>query len=216
MSNFNFLKSVDKNLFEIISNAEKLFRDEYFEQSITQTRRFAEVVCKNTLGQYRTSEKTFDEMLATLKDKSTNAEVEKEFIDDLYFLKKEGNSSVHSSTVKNDGNIALECLQRAFEVALNYTIYRSTTSKKADLLKLKFDVELLATGKKSKKSLSEKYNEKKIENSKNSKKKVKQSHTMKSKKTKNTSNFSLFKLFLKISIFISAVIITTISLLIKI
>lgn len=216
MSNFEFLKSIDKNLFDIISNAEELFRDEYYEQVITQTRRFAEVVCKNTLGANRTTEKTFDEMLATLKDKSNNAEVEKEFIDDLYFLKREGNSSTHAETVKNDGSVALECLQRAFEVALNYAIYRSTSSKKADLLKLRFDIDLLATGKKSKKTLSEKYNEKKSNIPKKTKNKIKQSHTMKSKKAKNDSSFSWFKLFLKISFFISAVILTTISLLIKI
>lgn len=213
MSNFEFLKSIDKNLFDIISNAEKLFRDEYFEQVITQTRRFAEVVCKNTLGTNRTTEKTFDEMLATLKDKSTNAEVEKEFIDDLYFLKREGNSSTHAETVKNDGSVALECLQRAFEVALNYAIYRSTSSKKVDLLKLRFDIDLLATGKKSKKTLTEKYNEKKSNVSKKTKNKIKQSYSMKTKKAKNHSSFSWFKLFLKISIFISTTIIAVISIL---
>ena len=88
MNNFEFLKSIDKNLYEIISDAEKLYRDEYFEQCISQTRRFGENVCKNTLGSMRTTEKTFDDMLATLKDKSKE-EVEKEFVDDLYFLKKE-------------------------------------------------------------------------------------------------------------------------------
>lgn len=202
MSNFEFLKSVDKNLFDIISNAEKLFRDEYFEQVMTQTRRFAEVVCKNTLGAYRTTEKTFDEMLATLKDKSTNAEIEKEFIDDLYFLKREGNSSTHADRVKNDGNVALECLQRAFEVALNYAVYRSTSSKKADLLKLRFDVELLATGKKSKKTLTEKYNEKKTKTSK--KTKNKQTYSM---KTKNNSKFSLFKILTIVSAMVSLLLI---------
>ena len=44
MGNFSFLKSLDKNLYEIISDAEKLYRDEYFEQCIGQTRRFAENV----------------------------------------------------------------------------------------------------------------------------------------------------------------------------
>jgi hypothetical protein len=70
MNNFEFLKSVDKNLYEIISDAEELYRDEYFEQCIGQTRRFGENVCKNVLGSARTTEKTFDDMLATLKDKS--------------------------------------------------------------------------------------------------------------------------------------------------
>ena len=31
-TNFDFLKNVDKDLFEIITEAEKLYRDEYFEQ----------------------------------------------------------------------------------------------------------------------------------------------------------------------------------------
>ena len=31
-ANFDFLKSTDKNLFDIITEAEKLYRDEYFEQ----------------------------------------------------------------------------------------------------------------------------------------------------------------------------------------
>ena len=49
-TNFDFLKNTDVNLYDIISDAEKLYRDEYFEQCITQTRRFAENVCKNVLG----------------------------------------------------------------------------------------------------------------------------------------------------------------------
>ena len=69
MTNFKFLKNIDTNAYEIIAEAEKLYRDEYFEQSITQTRRFGEIICKNVLGDSLTSEKTFDDMLATLKDK---------------------------------------------------------------------------------------------------------------------------------------------------
>ena len=49
MSNFDFLKNVNKNIYEIITDAEKLYRDEYFEQCISQTRRFGEVVCKDVL-----------------------------------------------------------------------------------------------------------------------------------------------------------------------
>lgn len=158
-TNFDFLKTVDKNLFEIITEAEKLYRDEYFEQCMGQTRRFGEHVCKKVLGKNRTSENTFDEMLATLKDKSRGAEQEKEFINDLYFLKKHGNDSVHSSKVKKDGMAALECLQRAFEVGLNYAVYNKKA--KSNLLKLRYDTELLVTGKKSKKSLAERYNEEK-------------------------------------------------------
>lgn len=153
-TNFDFLKSTDKNLYEIISDAELLYRDEYFEQCIGQTRRFAENVCKNVLGSKRTTENTFDQMLATLKDNSQGSEQEKEFINDLYFLKKCGNASVHSSSVKKSAKNALECLQRAFEVAINYSVY----NKKADIknLSLHFDIKLLATGKRDK-TLAQKY-----------------------------------------------------------
>ena len=219
MNNFEFLKSVDKNLYEIISDAEELYRDEYFEQCIGQTRRFGENVCKNVLGSARTTEKTFDDMLATLKDKSKE-EVEKEFIEDLYFLKREGNASIHANTVKKDGIIALECLQRAFEIAISYALYRSTSSKKTDLLKLRYDTELLITGKRKTLSLKEKYAEEKARENRNNKestqktqkKSTQQSHKM---KTKNhpKKNFSFFKLFLKISALISIILVLTIYLL---
>jgi len=153
-TNFDFLRATDVNLYDIISDAEKLYRDEYFEQCITQTRRFAENVCKNVLGDMRTTEETFDQMLATLKDKSQGSEQEKEFLDDLYFLKKCGNMSAHSSTVKKDGINALECLQRAFETAINYAVYNHGGSK--DILNLHYDIKLLATGKKDK-NLAKKY-----------------------------------------------------------
>ena len=134
-TNFDFLKEVDKDLFEIITEAEKLYRDEYFEQCMAQTRRFGENICKNVLGNSKAAEDTFDEMLATLKDKVNGEEQEKEFIDDLYFLKKNGNRSVHASTVKRDYLTALECLQRAFEVAISYSVYNK--GAKSEILKLK-------------------------------------------------------------------------------
>ena len=140
-TNFNFLKKVDKNLFEIISEAEKLYRDEYFEQCMGQTRRFGENVCKKVLGKNRTVESTFDDMLATLKDCSNGNIQEQEFITDLYFLKKHGNNAVHSSSVKKDGIEALECLKRAFEIAINYAVYNRNAS--TDILKLRYDTELL-------------------------------------------------------------------------
>ena len=153
-TNFDFLRKTDKNLYEIISEAEKLYRDEYFEQCMGQTRRFAENVCKNVLGRKRTTEDTFDQMLATLKDSSQGSEQEKEFIEDLYFLKKFGNQSVHSSSVKKDGINALECLQRAFEVAINYSVYNKNGDK--NNLNLHYDIQLLATGKRDK-TLAQKY-----------------------------------------------------------
>lgn len=176
-TNFDFLKRIDKNLFDIISEAEKLYRDEYFEQCMGQTRRFGEHVCKQVLGKNRTSENTFDQMLATLKDKGNNSEQEKEFINDLYFLKKHGNESVHSAKVKKDGMEALECLQRAFEVAINYSVYNKKA--KTTILKLRYDTELLVTGEKSKKSLTERY----IEEKEKSKTFTKRKSTTKSKKS---------------------------------
>lgn len=159
-TNFDFLKRNDKELFKIINDAEELYRSEFFEQCMTQTRRFGEVVCKNVLGSRRTTEITFDAMLATLKDCTLGSSDEaKEFVEDLYFLKKHGNEATHSITVKQDGMEALECLQRAFEVAINYCVYSCNEDRK--ILKLRYDIDLLVTGKKSRKTLSEKYAEKK-------------------------------------------------------
>ncbi len=184
-TNFDFLKRVDKNLFDIISEAEKLYRDEYFEQCMGQTRRFGEHVCKQVLGKNRTTENTFDQMLATLKDKGNNSEQEKEFINDLYFLKKHGNESVHSAKVKKDGMEALECLQRAFEVAINYAVYNKKA--KTTILKLRYDTELLVTGEKSKKTLSEKYLEEKAKEKTFTKRKTSSTSKSKSKpKSKKT------------------------------
>lgn len=156
-TNFDFLKKVDKNLYEIISEAEELYRDEYFEQCMVQTRRFGEHVCKKVLGKNRTTEETFDEMLATLSDCLTSNVEEKEFINDLYYLKKHGNSAVHSGSVKKDGIETLECLKRAFEVAISYCIYNNKADSK--LMRISYDTELLVTGKKTTKSLSDKYKE---------------------------------------------------------
>lgn len=185
-TNFDFLKKVDKNLFEIVAEAEKLYRDEYFEQSMVQTRRFGEHVCKKVLGKNRTTEETFDEMLATLNDCSFENIEEKEFINDLYFLKKHGNSAVHSGSVKKDGMEALECLKRAFEVAISYCIYNRKANPK--IMRLSYDTELLVTGEKNKK-LSDRYKEAKEKTVKSSdfdEPKLKKSSATKSKSTKTT------------------------------
>ena len=158
-TNFDFLKKVDNNLFEIILDAERLYRGEFFEQCMGQTRRFGEHLCRNVLGKDRTNEVTFDEMLATLKDRLNRTQQEKEFIDDLYFLKKQGNISVHSGEVQKDGMTAFECLHRAFEAGLNYAVYFKKAGE--DLLKLNYDAELLVTGTTTGKALSEKYKEEK-------------------------------------------------------
>lgn len=166
-SNFDFLKRNDKDLYKIINDAEELYRSEFFEQCMTQTRRFGEAVCKNVLGSRRTTEITFDAMLSTLKDCTLGSSEEaKEFVEDLYFLKKHGNEATHSITVKQDGMEALECLQRAFEVALNYCVYSCNEDRR--ILKFQYDIDLLVTGKKSRKKLADKYTEEKEKNAKKS------------------------------------------------
>ncbi len=156
MANFSFLKKIDKNLYEIANEAEKLYRDEYFEQCITQTRRFAENVCKMLLDKRVPSDYTFDDMLNKLKDISHSNPREKEFIDDLYFIKKAGNNSVHSLKVKQDGILALECLQRSFEIGINYAMTQCGSDLK--IAKLRYNEELLVMGEEAKKvTLKDKY-----------------------------------------------------------
>lgn len=216
MTNFDFLKKIDSNLYEIVAEAEKLYASEFFEQCMGQTRRFGEQMCKAILADRRQFDGSFDEMLATLKDQATTLP-EKEFIDDLYFLKKQGNLSVHSSTVKHDGMTALECLQRAFEAAINYAVFYKKGSK--TILKKHYDVELLVTGKRG---LSEKYQERKEStrksesktSSKNAPKKttVKQSYTMKPAKTKEKGRISAFWIFVSVTSIISLVLLLFIAL----
>ena len=214
MSNFKFLKPIERNLYEIIVDAEKLYQGEFFEQCIGQTRRFGEHVCKNVLGSSLTTEKTFDDMLATLKDKVSLSSVqEKEFVDDLYFLKKEGNASVHSAKVKQDGLVALECLQRAFEIAINYAVYYKKTS--ADLLRLQYDTELLITGKKKKKTLSERYLEEKSKN-KSEKKKIQKRRNSDSVVLNKKTSRSLFWLLIGVSTIVSITLLVTFFILTKI
>ena len=201
-SNFDFLSESDNNLYGIIADAERLYRGEFFEQCMGQTRRFGEHICRKVLGNNRTTEVTFDEMLATLKDKSKGSEQEKEFIDDLYFLKKCGNNSVHSDKVQQDGTTALECLQRAFEISINYAVYHLKQS--SDLLKLRYDTELLVTGKPSVRSLTDKYIEakekavSKVSAKKNKSTKSKQVTSMNS--VPKPKKFSIFWVIVVVSI----------------
>ena len=168
--NFQFLSKIDKNLYGIANDAEQLYCDEYFEQCMVQTRRFAENVCRNiTKGEF-SSEETFDEILATLKDRMSNTIGGKEFINDLYFLKKAGNQSAHSALLENDGIKALECLQRAFEVAINFALLKNSADQ--TILSLQYDENLLITGKRSKeKTLQQKYVEEKQKEDKKTKNK---------------------------------------------
>ncbi len=202
MNNFDFLKKIDNNLYDIITEAEKLYTAEFFEQCMGQTRRFGEQMCKNILAQKRQYDGSFDEMLATLKDNALSIP-EKEFIDDLYFLKKQGNISVHSSTVKRDGILAFECLQRAFEASINYAVLYKKGSK--TILKRQYDVNLLMTGKPSlKEEFEERCEEiKKKKPSTKSKKPAQQQ--VYSMKTSNKNRKPIFWIFVGISSIISAI-----------
>ena len=156
-SNFYFLKEINKNVYKLIKEAEGLYRDEYFQQCMTQTRCFAENVCRELLNGNVQSNDTFDMMLANLDDYLINCTEKRELISDLYFLKKAGNQSAHSRAVDKDGIKALECLQRAFEVAVMF--YSVKNGQDDSVAKLLFDEELLVTGKRSslKNTLKEKY-----------------------------------------------------------
>lgn len=156
MSNFLFLKKNNESLFNIISEAENLFRDEYFEQSIVQIRRFAENLCKDILQDKISQDDTFDSMINKIKDNSFGNTRMQEFVDDLYFLKKQGNNSAHSSNSDQNGKLALECLERAYEISIFYENTKYGYNKKLD--KTVFSEEMLMTGKKTAKNgLKEKY-----------------------------------------------------------
>ena len=212
MGNFIFLKKYDKDLFEIINEAEYLYRDEYFEQCITQTRRFGECVCKKVLKNKYAADSSFDSMLSDLSDMTSGSEQEKEFLEDLYFLKKQGNKSTHSNKVQKDGREALECLQRAFEVAINYCAYNKKSAK--EVLSLQYDIELLVTGKKSKKTLTEKYKQAKSASIKPKKEQVKQSHKMVTQKEK--TKFLFFWIFILVSAVISLILLIVMTILVNI
>ena len=184
-SNFSFLKEINKNIYKIINEAEELYRDEYFQQCMTQTRCFAENVCRELLnGNYQPND-TFDTMLANLDDYLINCTEKKEVISDLYFLKKAGNQSVHTRAVDKDGIKALECLQRSFEVAVMF--YSAKNGANKNVAKLLYDEELLVTGKRSslKNTLKEKYLQKQAKEEELSRREKISSPT-KSKKNKPT------------------------------
>lgn len=150
-SNFDFLKTIDKELYEIILDSEKLFRDEYFNQTCVQLRIFAEKMAKKILN-HNDPNLTFDDTLNCLKDK-IKTEKEKEFIDDLFFIKKLGNKSAHGEDISPKDT--LEGLERAFEAGINYAYSKKKDEK---INKLQFDITLLVTQKPLKENkLVEKY-----------------------------------------------------------
>ena len=204
MGNFEFLKDLDNDLYGIAYEAEQLFKDGYFEQCMIQTRRFGECLCRKVMGNGAQANDTFDNMLATLKDTPQPSEEEKEFLEDMYFLKKSGNLSAHSKKSSNDANAgktALECLERAFEAAVNVSVFRYNADK--SVLNLVFDEELLMTGVKSEAAtLQEEYNAKRREAKKTSKKeksdkdKNSPEKPKKKKKSKKT-NMELYEEYLE-------------------
>lgn len=146
MSNFKFLEKINKKLAEAGETAEKLFRDEYFDQCITQTRKFAELMTKDILGDRTSVNDSFEDMIYKLKSSADNNDRELEFIKDMYFLKKQGNMATHGVKIQNTGKVALECLERAFEASINYAVSKT---KDKDIDRLIFDEQLLVSGTKN-------------------------------------------------------------------
>ncbi len=208
MSNFKFLEKINKDLYEIGCTAEKLFRDEYFDQCIIQTRKMAESMTKSVLGSKTQCDDTFDDMIYKLKTISQNTLKEQEFISDMYFLKKHGNAVVHCTKSENNEKTALECLEHAFEASVNYA---SSRTKDETVNLLLFDEQLLMLGEKNN-NLQNKYKDKlKYEKEKNNQNKNKAKDKMflikKNKhynevQKKNNSNLLFNKIF-KISVVIS-------------
>lgn len=226
MGNFDFIKSINKNFYELGETAEKLFRDEYYDQCITQTRKMAEVMTKTILGCKAQEGDTFDDMLYKLKTISCDTKYEQEFISDMYFLKKQGNIATHSEKSGNDGEIALECLEHAFEACVNYA-YSKT--KDDNINRLLFDEKLLVLGEKNN-SLQQRYkqeleNEKQRVNDQNGyinsfekkqKKAKKQNKKSNKKEEINDEKTNIFGKILQITIIISFVILSVLILMSKI
>ncbi|MBR2069781.1 MAG: hypothetical protein IJ877_08485 [Candidatus Gastranaerophilales bacterium] len=138
-SNFDFLENIDKELYLNIEEAQKLFRDEYFNQSMVQIRIFAEKMSKKILNS--PDNLTFDDTLNCLKDK-IKTDKEQEFIEDLFFIKREGNKCAHGEDVS--AITVLEAIKRAYEASINYASAKTKSSK---FNKLNFDDTLLITTK---------------------------------------------------------------------
>jgi len=139
-SNFDFLKNTDKELFSLIQDAEKLFRDGYFNQCAVQLRIYAEKTAKKVLGEVSPNQ-TLDDTINCLKDK-VKTEREREFVEDLFFIKREGNKCAHGEDALMSD--VLEAMRRAFEIAINYAYSKKKDEK---INRLQFDETLLITQK---------------------------------------------------------------------
>ena len=138
--NFEFLDKIDSKLYSDIKEAQKLFCDEYFNQSMVQLRIFAENMSKNILNS--SDNLTFDDTLSTLKDKA-KTDRQKEFLEDMYSIKQIGNKCAHGEDI--EASEALGAIRCAFEAAINYYYFKKGPTK---VDKLRFDDTLLITGKK--------------------------------------------------------------------
>ena len=181
---------------------------------------------KTILGCKAQEGDTFDDMLYKLKTISCDTKYEQEFISDMYFLKKQGNIATHSEKSGNDGEIALECLEHAFEACVNYA-YSKT--KDDNINRLLFDEKLLVLGEKNN-SLQQRYkqeleNEKQRVNDQNGyinsferkqKKAKKQNKKSNKKEEINDEKPNIFGKILQISIIISFVILSVLILMSKI
>ena len=220
MGNFDFLEKINKDIADTASTAEKLFRDEYFEQCITQTRKLAELMTKTVLGEKAESDDTFDDMLYKLKTISTNNFREQEFISDMYFLKKQGNLAVHTVATENDnkGKTALECLEHAFEASVNYAY---AILHDDNINRLIFDEKLLMTGEKNtslqedyKNALHKEQEQKSSEQTRSDKKTTKPEKIKKEKREKQgdfsqKNNNSFFSKLVKIIFIIGFIVFIT-------
>ncbi len=141
-SNFDFLKDIDKELFELIEEAQRLYRSEYFNQTVIQVRIYAEKMAKKILNP-ADSTMTFDNILNCLKDR-IKEEREREFIDDLFLIKKSGNACAHGEDISAID--ALEVIKCAFEAGINYAYFKKVKNIN-EIDKLRFDEALFVTQK---------------------------------------------------------------------
>ena len=149
-TNFDFLQKVDKNLYEIIAEAEKLYRDEYFEQCMTQTRRFGENVCKKVGIHHliKTMSKGYDTVIND--DDSVSAgekqliTIARGMIDNAPFLiLDEATSNVDTRTEE----LVQEAMDKLTRNKTSFIIaHRLSTIKNADLILVMKDGNIIEQG----------------------------------------------------------------------
>ena len=120
-------------------------------------------------------------------------------------MKKHGNTSAHSSSASKNGKLALECLERAYEISIFYSNVKYGYNKKLD--KTVFSEELLMTGKNTgKKSSPKLLKEKYSDELKKSRAKSSNAQPKKTKKTgrkqksKNKNKRKIFQIIIVITL----------------